>query len=177
MFVALVWNVPFALCSGPVDSLQGPGSAGHELVDPCLGSHWKIQTNADHPGWPGRLVLVDAGAGPGDQRLISAAAIKSPRIKAVRVSPPTGDGPQFYPNLAPPLAVRAGDRLIVTQDSEALHAEFHAMALESARIGDSIRVRLSVGSAAPLSISGKVVSVIATGAGQARWTIEEEIKP
>jgi hypothetical protein len=176
MFITLVWQVPFALCSSPVDSLREAGEAEREFVDPCLGSHWKIQTNAEHPGWPGRLVLMDAGAVRGGQRGNSASAV-SVEDKVGRVSSSSREVPRFSPNLALPLAVRTGDRLIVEQDSAVLHAEFQAVALESARAGDRLRVRLSAGSTAPLSIAGKVVSVLVTGAGQARWTFEEEVKP
>ncbi|WP_263352133.1 hypothetical protein [Acidicapsa acidisoli] len=176
MLVAPVWHVPFALCSSPVDPLRAPGEAGREFVDPCLGSHWRIQSNAEHPGWPGRLVLVNAGAGP-DRGGNSAAATGSAGNGSNQVSLPAGNGSQFSPNITRPLAVRAGDRLIVEQDSAVLHAEIEAVALESARTGDSVRVRLSAGSTTPHGIAGKVVSVIATGAGQARWTIEEEVKP
>jgi hypothetical protein len=176
MFVTLAWHAPLALCSSPMDSLRAPVGAGREFVDPCLGSHWKIQTNAEHPGWPGRLVLMDVGAVRGGQGGNSASAV-SVENKAGRASSSSREVPQFSANLALPLAVRAGDRLIVEQDSAVLHAEFQAVALESAMAGDSVRVRLSAASTAPQSIAGKVVSVLVTGAGQARWTFEKEINP
>ena len=67
------------------------------------------------------------------------------------------------------VAIRAGDRVLVKQSSEWMEAKFGAVALESARVGERLLVRLTTGvSAAP----GPVVTVEATAAGAAEWRSE-----
>jgi len=174
IFILQTLSAPFGSCSSPADSVHTDGERSRDLIDPCLGSHWQLRVNPEHPGWPATLVLVSANAGSGSG---SAGRSEVERHTLDRISPFAGEGLKHFENLTLPLAIRAGESLIVEQDSPVLHAEFQAIALASARVGQGTRVRLSGGAMAPLSINGKVISVIATEAGHARWAFEEEVKP
>jgi hypothetical protein len=76
------------------------------------------------------------------------------------------------------MAIRAGDRLTVDQDSQTLRARFGAVALESAGIGQQVRVRLIMGNGlrlgknVELTAPGPVVPVTVTGPGSAQWQTE-----
>jgi hypothetical protein len=174
IFILLALHAPFGSCSSSADSVRTDGDMSRDLIDPCLGSHWQLKVNPEHPGWPARLVLVGADAGSGSS---SAGRSEAARHTLDRISPFADEGLQHFETLTLPMAIRAGESLIVEQDSPVLHAEFQAIALASASVGQGMRVRLSGGATAPLSIKGKVISVIATGAGRARWAFEEEVKP
>jgi hypothetical protein len=161
-------------CSAPVVSARTHDEMSRELIDPCLGSHWQLHIDPEHPAWPGRLVLVNASAG---RKASSAGRTELGGYGFDPIKTHPGAVANLFPTLALQEAVHAGDRLVVEQDSPVLHAEFRAVALESARVGEEMRVRLTAGSTVPLSIQGRIVHVIATGSGRARWTFEEAVKP
>ncbi len=148
MVILLALQAPPGACSTPAVFERAPVEASRELVDPCLGSHWQLQLDPEHPERPGRLVRVGASEGAGD-----------------------------FTNLTQPVAIRSGEQVIVEQDSPSLRAKFQAIAIEPANAGALLRVRLSLGAKAPTGIQGRIVRVIATGAGRARWVFEEEVKP
>ena len=62
-----------------------------------------------------------------------------------------------------------GDRVTVDQQTPLLHARLQAVALESAGIGQRVRVRLGAGAISQSSLSATVIAVLVTGAGQAKW--------
>jgi len=122
------------------------GALDREIVDPCLGTRWRLIANAEHPERPGRLVLVDRGLD--------------------RVAPPGQNTPAAR---APAWAIRSGDRLTVAQETAILRARFQAVALESAEAGQRLRVRLIGGADTRTGNFGTVVEVRAVAPGEAVW--------
>jgi flagella basal body P-ring formation protein FlgA len=71
--------------------------------------------------------------------------------------------------------IRAGDRVTVDQETQVLHARFQAVALESAAVGQRMKVRLGTGTHSAQGLDGTVIAVLATAAGQAQWLTVERI--
>lgn len=143
---------------GGSGSLPEPshGSLQREIVDPCLGNRWQWTADLEHPERPARLILLDAGSRP---TLISSSPPSReafPRTVPVRLSPAS-------------FAVRAGDRVTVVQETPILRARFQAVALESAPIGESFRVRLIGGADVRTGNQGMVVIVRAAPTGEVVW--------
>ena len=145
--------------------------AGQQLIDPCLGSHWQMVLNPAHPGWPGRLVLLD----PKDRNSIRhndhTGERASEEMEAAVQSPGLLEENQSVSKLASPVTIRIGDHVTVDQQSEVMQARFQAVALESAGVGQRLLVRLNAG--ANSQRSGPVIPVLATGAGRAKWLAAE----
>jgi len=121
-----------------------------EIADPCLGFHWRLVIDPAHPGWPGRLVLKMPN---------EAAPKQSSGIAVTRAKIPP--------------AIRVGDEVTVDQSSPILHAQFQAIALQPAAVGEELKVRLLAGRNKPLSAQGAVITVLAEGIKQARWLTTE----
>jgi hypothetical protein len=153
------------------DLSASAGSAGsREFFDPCLRSHWQLQTNPAHPEQPGRLVLVNPnGAHPG-QPARAPGELVSPTSHFVegRINPA---------HAASPPIIRAGDRVIVNQQTRVLHAHLSAIALESATPGQRIRVRLAAGTPSARVLDATIITVLATAPGQAQWPTDEGTRP
>jgi hypothetical protein len=133
------------------------GAAQRERVDPCLGNRWQWLADPGHPARPARLILLEAGSR-------SALDLNSLALPSSSVSLPSGP---IRP--LPPFAVRAGDRVTVVQETPILRARFQAVALESAPIGRSFRVRLIGGSDIRTGNQGMVVLVRAASTGEVVW--------
>jgi hypothetical protein len=108
-----------------------------EIVDPSTGERWLLVRNAGDPAAPARLVLADGSQTSGGLEHRRSAAIRP----------------------AQPMAIRAGDALIVEQHSAVVDARLEAVALESAAPGTQFAARLKFG--------GKVVRVVAAAPGRA----------
>lgn len=126
-----------ALCAGAIHGAAEPTvptpeavPAGSVIEDPTLGSRWVLVKDAEHPGGPGRLVMEPQGLQRGATRERAAAPV-----------------------------IRAGDRVLVEENTPVARGVLEAIALGSARQGAAFRVRLTVG--------GLVVRVIAAGPGRA----------
>jgi hypothetical protein len=65
--------------------------------------------------------------------------------------------------------IRAGDRLIVEQDTAVIEARLEAIALGAAAVGSSLNVRLRIG--------GKLLRVVAQAPGRAVIPPEQEVRP
>jgi hypothetical protein len=116
-----------------------------EIDDPNLGDRWQLSRDLEHPGGPGRLVRVASiGNGTGSSSMTSPAL-----------------GPR-----ADRLAIHAGERLIVESRSPVAEVRLRAVALESAELGRTFKVRLEIG--------GKLVRAAALGAGRAEFLAGEE---
>jgi hypothetical protein len=129
-----------------------PGGLIRVIEDPSLGGRWMLCRNADHPGGPGRLLLVsNQSAGkrnlPGNLPIANA---------------PDGGLASVRP------VIRAGDRVIVEEISAVAEARLAAVALESAAAGSAFKVRLEIG--------GKVLLVVAVRAGQALFQPRIEVR-
>lgn len=119
------------------------------IDDPNLGQRWLLVRDPAQPAGPARLVLAsvlpstdaqssqtDAGAGP----LPAAFAAQAARLRPV---------------------IRAGDRLLLEQDSDLARVRLEAVAMQPAAAGTTLRARLAIG--------GKVVQVLALGPGRAAF--------
>lgn len=139
------------------------GEIRREIADPCLGFHWRLIVDPAGQGRPGRLVLLDqngttaGGSMNGAHTVLASAASMLDSASVI---------------------IRAGEHVVVDQDTGVVRARLNAIALESAASGQQLRVRLIVGPGlsrnglsrnVELTAPGPVVSALATGAGEVRW--------
>ncbi len=122
-----------------VATLEAPAITLREIDDPHSGARWLLLPGPNYPGGPGRLVLAAGGDGTGS----AAVTIPAP---------------------ARPV-IRAGDLLVVEENSALVEARLEARALGTAARGSTLQARLKIG--------GKVVSVVALGPG--RVALEPEM--
>lgn len=131
--------------------LASPASAAstaqvvREIDDPATGMRWLLERDPGHPGGPGRLVPVtgsDLAAGRTRHRQLAFHA-RSAVIKPSPYSP----------------VIRAGDRLVIEENTAAVEARLTAVALSPAVAGASFEARLQFG--------GKVVRAVAVAPGRA----------
>jgi hypothetical protein len=135
------------LISPPVLALAlAGGEIVREIDDPNSGARWLLERNGDHPGGPGLLVLVEAGRNP------------APRDKAVE---PT--------QVELRSVIRAGERLIVEENTPVVEARLEAVALGPAVLGSVLEARLKIG--------GRVVRAVALGPGRAELQPQTEARP
>jgi hypothetical protein len=137
------------LAPAGVSPTQAPASG--EIVrtidDPHTGAHWLLMRDAGHPGGPGRLVIVE---GTRNRTAQNQAEIEPSHT-------------EFRPVL------RAGDRLIVEENTLRVEARFEAVALGPAAPGSVLAVRLKLG--------GRVVRAVALGPGRALLQPGTEERP
>ena len=147
-----------------VVSLPGPEAGAHagsgEVVraidDPYTGNHWLLERDPNHPGGPGRLVLLP--------RTTSADGHNDE----------SKDGKAPGVTLAAALAaltpvIRSGDRLVVEETTAVVEARLEAVALGPAVQGADFEVRLQIG--------GKVVRAVALGPGRAVFADQIGARP
>jgi hypothetical protein len=113
-----------------------PGELLREIDDPHTGLRWLLFRDPAHPGGPGRLVPVSAGA----------------------PQPAGSDNARLLDPPLPPI-IRAGDRVIVEQETPVIDARLEGTALGPAQPGSALRVRLRIG--------GQIVSAVALAPGRA----------
>jgi hypothetical protein len=121
-----------------------------EIDDPHLGTRWLLLRNPDHPGGPGRLVMVSVTRTINQQRQLGA----SDSIPGAEPLQPV---------------ICAGERVVVEANSPVVVARFEAVALGPAAIGSPLDVRLRIG--------GKVLRAVALGAGRAALQTEPGVRP
>ena len=148
MLLAIYFVTCMVACGEVPSNHEG---LGRDLVDPCLQTHWKLVNDSVHPAWPGRLSTVAMKS----DRSLSGLAVES--------------GSTDAPRSNPPVVIRAGERISVEQIAPILRGHFVAMALGSARQGELLRVRLSIGKDSKQNLGGQVITVLATGPEQASW--------
>lgn len=134
---------------------QGQGQLYREIDDPHNGDRWLLLRNDETPGGPGRLVRVAA------QRPATATAALSPGVPASARPAGAAEAP-----LLP--VIHAGDRLVVEEHTAVVDAALEARALMPAVAGAAFEARLAIG--------GRVVRVVALGAGRAALA-ETEARP
>jgi hypothetical protein len=118
------------------------------LQDPWTGDHWLVVRDGRHPAGPGRLVLMERGAGA--RNAVGDAG-----------TPPAPEQQRYV--------IRAGDALVVEEHSAVVDARLAAVALGPAVAGQPFRARLKIG--------GRVVRAVAVAAGCARLAAESEGQP
>ena len=116
-------------------SLVPAGEVVREIDDPSNGNHWLLVHNANHPAGPGLLLLVPAA-----------------RIQARQAGPVLGAEPVLP-------VIRAGDRVIVEENTPVVYARLEAVAINPAMAGSPFNARLSIG--------GRVIRAVASGPGRA----------
>jgi len=126
-----------------------PGRLVHVIEDPNLGDRWLLCRNLDHPGGPGRLLLVAANRAVSGSSLTGSS--QGAEVSAV------------FQDAARP-AIRAGDRVVVEENSAVAEARLGAVALESATAGSAFHARMEIG--------GRVLRVVAIGSGRAAFQPE-----
>jgi hypothetical protein len=123
--------------SAPVPT-STPTQTVREIDDPHSGARWVLARDPNHPAGPGRLVLAEG--------LRSRASEHDPEVVPSR-----------------PI-IRAGDRLIVEENTAVAEARLEAVALGPAVIGSTFDVRLKIG--------GGVVRALAIAPGRAAFLPE-----
>jgi hypothetical protein len=138
-------QAPASTDAGHLEMLSSPstrststvpaGEIIREIDDPSNGDRWLLVHNANHPAGPGLLLLVS---------LV--------HIQTGQAVPGTGAEP-----VAP--VIRAGDRVIVEENTPVVEARLEAVAMSPALAGHPFNARLSIG--------GRVIRAVASGPGRA----------
>lgn len=148
LFAAL--SPPAYLC-GQTPALAASGQVVREIDDPFNGARWILVRANDFPAGPGRLLLVAPGHAIAPQSLPGkglAAPANETGLQSVRA------------------VVRAGDRLIVEENSAVVNARLEAVALGPAAPGVAFAARLQIG--------GRVVRAVALAPGRAALAPQSE---
>ena len=119
------------------------------IRDPHSGERWLLLRSFATPAGPGRLVLTSSRQEPAGQRQSGGAS-----------------GPD--PVLVLPV-IRAGDRVVVEENSARAEVRLEAVAMGPAANGSNLDVRLKIG--------GKVVRAVALGPGRAAFAPEAGATP
>lgn len=140
------------VASAQVLAQPGSSSAVRAIDDPHAGMRWLLLRNPDHPGGPGRLVPVHG------------AAATSPIFHFERGAADAGNG--LHATLAP--VIRAGDAVIVEEDSAVASVRLEGVATMPAAAGANLKVRLR---------TAATVSAIAIAPGRVRLAGQFERQP
>ena len=135
-------NVLVSSPEPPQASSAPTGEIVREIDDPRNGDRWMLVRDVSHPGGPGRLVLA-AGANI-DSRVPANAK---------------GAGGASAGADAPAPVIRAGDRVILEENTPIVVSQLEAVAMGPALTGSPFNARLTIG--------GKVVHAVAVGPGRA----------
>ncbi len=108
-----------------------------EIDDPHNGNRWLLERDSSRPGAPGRLVLV------GVAEYGASEAGTTGKVSALPV-------------------IRAGDHIIVEENTSLVEARLEAVALNPALSGAPLKVRLVIG--------GRVLRALAVAPGRAELT-------
>jgi hypothetical protein len=127
----------------PGASAEPGGEIVREIDDPRNGDRWLLMRNDSHPGGPGLLLLISAARG---------------------ISP--HPAPSKTETAEPAPIIRAGDRVIVEENTPVAEARLEAVALNPALSGAAFNARLIIG--------GRVVRAVATGPGRATFQGETD---
>lgn len=142
------------LSAGGLASAPPPGQVLRAIDDPFNGARWLLLRNPEYPAGPARLLLVESGR------------------SGLRQPTEAGDGRHDAVGAAPiPLrpVIRAGDRLVVEENTPVVAAHLEATALGPAAPGSPLAVRLRIG--------GRVVQTVALGPGRAAFVTPAEVRP
>jgi hypothetical protein len=133
-----------------------PGQVVRAIDDPFTGGYWLLERDPDHPGGPGRLVRVSRTA---------AANEASAEAEGAK---PSGAAPDRLRLPAAPV-IRAGQRLVVEENTAVVEARLEAVALGPAAPGAAFEARLQIG--------GRVVRAVALGPGRAAFANQIGARP
>ncbi|MGA7857773.1 MAG: hypothetical protein WCA11_07605 [Terracidiphilus sp.] len=159
LFVAIAAFIALAVCTPAQEPLamlkvsRTVPTVIREIDDPHTGMRWVLLRNPVHPAGPAHVALVDNG-----KNEIQIGGARSPDVQRV----PASEAPR-------PLIVHRGDRLIVEENTATIEARLEAIAMGAAARGGEIQARLKIG--------GKLVKVVALGAGRAALAPVIEVWP
>jgi hypothetical protein len=122
-----------------------------EIDDSQNSTRWLLLRDPRFPGGPGRLVQASELQIDSSDDVSRKAGQQRPVRAVIR------------------WVIRAGDRLVVEQDTPRIQAWLEGVALGPAAIGSSLNVRLA--------IDGKVLCTVALAAGRVALKPEMEVKP
>jgi hypothetical protein len=131
-------------------SANNPSTVFREIDDRHLGIRWLLLRDPNHPGGPGRLVMVSQARPTTNSRKLGGSVSET---------------------IASPLqpVIHAGDRVIVEENSPVVEARLEAVALGPAAAGSVLEARLKIG--------GLVVRALALGPGRAALQPENGARP
>ncbi len=149
VLLALVTGITLvATCAAsPEATAQEKTSLVREIDDRSVGLRWLLMKNSDDPAAPGRLMPVSAIVTQSLVRQIEANGSTAHRA----------------------LVIRAGDPIVVEEDSSVVRLRLEAVAMMPATVGAALKARLRTGTAQ--------VSVVAIGPGHARLALSFERQP
>ncbi len=128
----------------PVSSAEYRGSSVvRRIDDPQAGLRWLLLKNTRNPAGPGRLV---------------PASVENVKPGAERVHRPTAGMLRAYASRQIPV-IRAGDALVVEDESAVARIRLEGIAMMPAAAGANLKVRLKVG--------GQTINATALGPGHA----------
>jgi len=119
-----------------------------EIDDPNTGQRWLLYRDPAHPAGPAHLV-------PDPTTDAALNALRAPELEPSRQT-------------ASPV-IRAGDRVVVEEDTPAVAARLEATALAAAAAGSPLRVRLAIG--------GKILRAVALASGRVAMAPAAEPRP
>jgi hypothetical protein len=100
-----------------------------EIDDIASGREWQLVRDANHVGGPGRWLQVQAGRHCADE----------------------GPATRIATSIDP--AIRAGDRIVIDEETGSATVRIEAVALEPAALGKTLRVRLQFGGASVRAVA------------------------
>ena len=146
---AVTWST-----AGMIDPQSIPADRIVQVIeDRSLGNRWLLCRASEHPGGPGRLVLIASNRRKGISSMTSQAAFVLPAALPAAARP----------------VIRSGERLVIEEDGAMVSARLTAFALESVLAGSAFYARLEIG--------GQVVRAVAVSAGKAAFAPEFEVGP
>jgi hypothetical protein len=137
---------------GNVGSLRS--DAVRKIEDSGTGERWLLLRDDNHTGGPGRLVV----AGPSGNA-VRGEGSESDSVQRRHAEASVSRKP----------IIRAGDRLVIHEDSARVDVLLEGVALTPALAGSSLKVRLNFG--------GGIVRAIAVGPGRATLSPQTEFRP
>ncbi len=168
---------------------NGGTQALREWKDPCLGDRWILIADPLHPNWPRKLVrrapakapsilAILPSNPPSANHLQQSSVSQAADVSRRSTTPSTLAGMGFGSDVDVPV-IRAGDRVTVEQRSGVVEANFQALALQSAAVGEPLRVRLANAASGTrgkretdsqaIGGWGVVIRVIAVAGGKTSW--------
>lgn len=137
----------------PVREILVPEILIREIYDRPTGHLWLLERDGSRPEGPGRLVLAGGRHDPSGAAGSAFGRNAAAGRPAQQISP-----------TAPIPVIRAGDRVVVEENTAAVEARLEATALSPAAAGSPFKARLELG--------GKIVRAVALSAGRAELAPE-----
>jgi len=154
---ATTLSIVFSLGIAPLEAQQAERAGSvpnapnpvRRISDPHTGMQWILERDLSNQGGPGRMVLEKDES---RHRTTAAAEQNVGSLDASR--------PRQQPSIASaPIVIRAGDRLVLGEDTPHVETRLEAVALTSAAVGAEFTARLT--------FQGAIVRAVAFEPGRA----------